>query len=161
MHVVNVKRDLQVDPEKVWQLIDDFGAIELYHPLVKTSETTNGQTRGLGAERVCNFYDGNSIYERITEYDEGKSYVVEIFDTGKIPLKTAMATMKVNPVGENSEVDFTMRFEPKFGLVGWIMGKLMMEGQFRKILNRVLQGMEDYLKTGTPVNKNGRPVADA
>ncbi len=39
--------------------------------------------------------------------------------------------------------------------MGWLMAKLMMEGQFKKNLSNVLQGLDDHIRTGKVVGKNG------
>ena len=79
---------------------------------------------------------------------------VEITDPGKFPRKTAIAKLSVRPAGSRrSTVQFGMRFQPKFGPVGWLMGKTVMRSQFRKILGDVLAGLETHPKTGTIVNR--------
>ncbi len=35
------------------------------------------------------------------------------------------------------------------------MAKLMMEGQFKKTLSNVLRGLDDHIRTGKVVGKNG------
>jgi hypothetical protein len=156
MHNVHVNHKINSNPKKIWEVLDKFGGISAYHPLVKTSPIANGVESGLGAERVCHFEDGNSIKERIVEYDAGKSYKVSIIDAGAFPLNEAIATLSVKPISNNeSNVSFDMNFKPKFGPMGWLMAKLMMEGQFKKTLSSVLQGLEDHIRTGKVVGKNG------
>jgi len=52
-----------------------------------------------------------------------------------------------------------MAFRPKFGPVGWIMGKTVMTRQFTKILGRVLAGLEEHAETGEVVG--GKPKTAA
>ncbi len=156
MHNVNVDHKISSSPEKVWEVLDKFGGVSAYHPFVKASPIANGVESGLGAERFCHFEDGNSIKERIVEYDAGKSYKVSIIDAGTFPLNEAIATLSVKPLSKNeSIVTFNMNFKPKFGPMGWLMAKLMMEGQFKKNLSNVLQGLDDHIRTGKVVGKNG------
>ncbi len=154
MHEVQVARTIDVPAEEAWKIIDDFGGIYQYHPLVERSPIKNGVASGLGAERVCYFDNGNAITERITGYEAGRELTVEITDPGKFPLKTAIAKLSVRPAGSHrSTVQFGMRFQPKFGPVGWLMGKTVMRSQFRNILGDVLAGLETHAKTGTIVNR--------
>ncbi len=154
MHEVQVARTIDVPADEAWKIIDDFGGIHQYHPLVERSPIKNGVASGLGAERVCHFDNGDAITERITGYDAGREYTVEITDMGKFPLKAAVGTFGVRPAGKGrSTVRFDFRFQPKFGPIGWLMGKTVMRYQFRKILGDVLAGLETHAKTGTVVNR--------
>ena len=56
-------------------------------------------------------------------------------------------------------MSFHLAFRPKFGPVGWVMGKTVMAGQFRKILGRVLAGLEEHAETGEVVG--GKPKTAA
>ena len=160
MHELSVARTIDVPADEAWKIIDDFGAIHRYHPLVDRSPITNGVASGVGAERVCEFDNGDKITERITAYDPGKGYTVEITDTGKFPLKSAVGTFGVRPAGKGrSTVQFDFQFQPKFGPVGWLMGKTVMRYQFRKILTNVLTGFETHAKTGTTVSRRNTPRA--
>ncbi len=115
---------------------------------------------GLGAQRVCHFQDGNQIMEDITAYTPGREYEVEIIDPGNFPLKRAVARLAVEPLAdERSRVSFHMAFRPRFGPVGWVMGKTVMTTQFTKILGRVLAGLEEHAKTGEVVG--GKKAAAA
>ncbi len=162
MHHVQVNREIDRPAEAVWAILDDFGGVFRYHPLVKKSGITNGIGSGLGAGRVCHFDDGSSIREEITAYEPGREYEFEIVDPGEFPLKRAVARLSVEPLGDaRSRVDFDMRFRPKFGPLGWLMGKAVMVGQFRKILGSILEGLETHLQTGEIVSRKPRPTAAA
>ena len=162
MHHVHVDRVIDRPADAVWAILDDFGSVFRYHPLVKKSEIINGIGSGLGAGRVCHFEDGNTIREEITAYEPGRGYEVEIVDPGKFPLKRAVAHLSVEPLGDaRSRVGFDMDFRPKFGPLGWIMGKTLMVPKFRKILGLVLEGLETHLRTGEVVSRKPRPAAAA
>ncbi len=162
MHHVHVDRVIDQPADAVWAILDDFGSVFRYHPLVKKSGIINGIGSGLGAGRVCHFDDGNSIREEITAYEPGRAYEVEIVDPGKFPLKRAVARLSVEPLGDaRSRVGFDMAFQPKFGPFGWLMGKTVMAGQFGKILGSVLEGLETHLQTGEIVSRKPRPTAAA
>lgn len=154
MHKVVVKRDLDLPADRTWEILDDFGAVHRYHPLVDRSPIQNGIDSGLGAERVCHFDDGNSIKERITDYEEGRAYTVKIVDTGRFPLRSAVARLSVEPLErDRSRVGFEMSFEPKYGPLGWLMGATVMQSQLRKTLSDVLAGLEAHALTGGVVSR--------
>ena len=161
MHKVVVEREMNVTPERAWELLDDFGSVYRYHPIVEKSPIDNGVASGLGAERVCHFDNGDQIKERITDYSAGKEFTVEIVDPGKFPLKTAEARLALSPIErDRSRVSFEMAFEPKYGPIGWVMGATVMQSQFRKILSSVLEGFETHATTGEIVSRrNSVPTA--
>lgn len=162
MHSVRVQRILNVPVAEAWAALDDFGGVANYHPMVERSPVTPGKTHGLGAGRVCHFHGGGAIQEEITDYTPGQGYTVEIKDAGPFPLKRAVADLSVTPAGTGkTEFVFKMRFTPKFGPVGWLMAQLMMKRQFRRILERVAQGLEDHVRTGQVIGPQGQLLGPA
>jgi len=156
MHHVSVNHKINAPAQKVWDVLDKFSEVYLYHPFVKHSESLNHMSGGLGAERTCHFEDGNKIKERIIAYEKGKSYHVEIYDPGKFPLRKAVALLEVTPESQNkATVIFNMTFQPKFGPAGWLMAKMVMKKQFASILKKVLYGLDTHLQTGGIIGKNG------
>lgn len=169
MHQISVSKSVIAPAKKAWEVLDDFGNVYHYNPYVKSSEIINGQKTGPGAERVCHFHDGNTIKERINEYQEGKLYSVEIFEPGSFPLKRGIAKITVTPVNDTlSNVNFTMTFEPRFGPLGWVMAHLMMKPKFKSILGNVISGLDAHIQTGEVIdekslrnytNRNAQPAA--
>ncbi len=154
MHRVQVTRTIPVSADRAWEVLDDFGGVYRYHPVVERSPIKNGIVSGLGAERVCHFDNGDQITELVTSHDAGHEYTVEITDLGKFPLKKAVARLGVESAGNHrSVVSFDMSFQAKFGLLGWVMGKTVMKYQFRKIITSVLAGLETHLRTGEVVSR--------
>ena len=154
MHKVVVEREIRVPVAKAWQILDDFGGVHKYHPTVDKSPIDNGVSRGLGAERVCHFGNGDQIKERITGYEAGEEYTVEIVDPGSFPLKTAEVRLSLRSVDEDrSRVRFEMSFQPKYGLLGWFMGATVMQTQLRKTIADILAGLERYARTGELVDR--------
>ena len=161
MHKVVVQRDIEVPLHKAWEILDDFGGVYRYHPNVESSPIDNGVPSGLGAERVCHFDNGDQIKERVTGYEEGQGYTVEIIDPGKFPLRSAEAHLTLKSVDEDrSRFRFEMSFEPKYGPIGWVMGATVMQTQFRRILGQVLEGFEAHATTGEIVGGRS-PLAAA
>lgn len=157
MHRFSASKTLGISIDRVWPLLDNFADTWVYHPIVEDSGSLNGTTRGLGAERYCTMYGGEQVQERITEYDaENHRYKVEITDHGPFPLTHMEVWVKVDAEGQNrTTVTFEGGFVPKFGPMGWVMGKLMMKRQFEAMMGQVIDGLESHLKTGLVVGKGG------
>lgn len=152
MHTVHVTRTIPFPHHRAWAALDNFGGIYHFHPLVKASEITNGVATGEGTQRACHFHNGGTIQEEIIDYKIDRSYLVRITDTGPFPLKHADARLSAEPLdGGHTLVTMQMDFVPKFGLLGWLMGKTVMKAQFTKIVTSILAGLEQHLATGTVV----------
>lgn len=146
---VEVTRDFEASATEVWAVLADYGGISAFNPNVESSYLLDGgPPRGQSALRQCNLADGkNHIRERVTEWNEGSSYTVEIYE-GTMPLKSAYATLGVEPVGPHrSRAVMKMHYTPRFGPVGWLIDQLMMQGMMTRMGGNVLQGLETYVTT--------------
>ncbi len=159
MHTIAVKRELKNKVETVWEVLDNYGAIYKYNPGVETSEILGTKKTGLGASRVCHFYDGSSLKETITKYvpNQGYSFVLSDF---ALPLKTATTHFQLEPLpGNRCSLSVTIEFEPKFGPLGWLMAKLLMRPMLTKALNGLTKGLEDHMRSGRTIGKDGALLA--
>ncbi len=156
MHTAATRKTFNAPAHQVWAAFDDFGGVHKFHPLIESSPTLSDKTGGVGCERQCHMYGGGSLKERITRYEPGTSMTIEIFDPGPFPLKQAVAEIRVTALdARRSEVTFVMHFEPKYGVVGWVMAKAMMARQFEKILDQILAGLSTHLETGKHIGRKG------
>jgi hypothetical protein len=156
MHVVSVSRNIEAPLPVVWNTLSDFGKIHLFHPGVEASPIVNGIHCGLGAQRVCHFYDGNTVKETVVAFEEQHLLEVELAEYS-IPLKCGRFRMEVSPLSEaRTRTTITVRFIAKMGLFGWVLGKVLMEYLMRRDAGRVLKGLEDHLTTGQAVGRGGQ-----
>ncbi len=152
MSTVTVTRTIPVDTRTVWAALADFGGIHRFHPYLESSPILNGKARGEGAERRCEFKDGNHICERVVEWKEGESMTVDIYE-GSMPLARAQGTLAVVPESSGTEatVTFTMDYTPKMGPLGALMDVLMMRRKFTGMMEEILAGLESFLTEEPPV----------
>ena len=155
MHNITVKRELKNNVETVWKVLDNYGAIYKYNPGVESSKILGEKKTGLGASRVCHFYDGSSLRETITRYVPNQGYSFELTDFS-LPLKRAASHFQLEPLpGGRSLVSVTLEFEPKFGPLGWLMAKLMMQPMLTKALDGLTKGLDDHMNSGRIVGQDG------
>lgn len=139
--------------------MDDFGSVYKYNPAVEKSEILGGKPTGVGAKRVCHFYDGSSLKETITQYTPNQGYSFTLSDFS-LPLKHAASRFEVTPLGpQDSQLSITLEFEPKFGPVGWLMTKLLIRPKLANALQGIAKGLDDYLTTGQVVGVKGELLA--
>jgi len=158
MHTVSVEKVISVPAEDAWAALDEFGRVSEYNPHVATSKIIDGPETGVGATRECVFEDGGRIEEKIVEYSPGSNYTVEFIDVGSMPLKQNRVQISVEERGESAVVTMAATFEPKYGFLGTIMAKLMMESRFQKTFEEILDGLEAYvLANREGITERGRP----
>ncbi len=152
MAKVHLKRMIDAPVAKVWDSWNDYGNVDKFNPNLSRSFLIgdNGET-GLGATRQCDLNDGkNYIQEKIIAYVPERKIAVDIYN-GTMPLKRAVATIELIPLAANrTEVNFTMEFTPKFGILGKVMIPLM-KPQFKKLLNKLVDGNKAYLEDGVVI----------
>jgi uncharacterized protein YndB with AHSA1/START domain len=156
---ITLKRTVENPVERVWEVLSDFGGVHRYHPGVETSPITDGTPpSGVGSQRVCNLYDGNYLTEVVTESIEGKRLVVKIIDSS-MPMNTAAGAFDLHPAGQGkTEVTLTMDYVLKFGPLGMLMDKLLLERTMKRGLNGLLSGLDQHLQTGEIIGEGWKPA---
>ena len=140
---------------QVWELVSDMGGVYKYHPLVHKSPVLSQNAFGIGATRRCEFYDGSSVVEEITELKEGKELNVTLTEFS-MPFKSADAIMRVNKADDKStHVTILMSYEMKYGIFGSILGYIMIKPIMKRTFVKVLKGLNDHVTTGKLIGEKG------
>lgn len=139
--------DLDASPAQVWSVLGRFMHIDEFHPRVTKVDALTDARTGVGATRRCHFKDGTSAVERVVDWTEGSLYRVQLSEFS-MPLKQLFMALSVAPLAnERARVTMELRFEVKFGPLGWLMGKTMMAGMMGKMMAMVLGGLEARVKS--------------
>ncbi len=158
MQKLAVKRVLEVPAPAAWEIVDAFGSVYKVNPVVRRTDLIGNKATGRGAQRVCEFYNGQSVKETIVQYDEGQGYTIELSEFS-LPLKSVRTRIEVRAVSTyQCEVSFNLEFAPKFGPAGWLMAQLMIKPFLRKALMGFAKGIEDHIKTGKIVGEKGKLI---
>jgi len=144
--------------EKVWDVIGDFPNIYKFNPAVPASNATSEDTTGLGATRHCDLSVlGASIEERIVDWNDGKSYTVELYETKRVPLlKNNVGHVGVEPNGNGSTGIFEVSYDIKGSVFGRLMHSVAIEKQTVKTAQLFVAGLKHYVETGEEVSKGVR-----
>lgn len=158
MQKLVIKRNLQFPASAAWEVVDAFGSVYKVNPVVERTTRVGDKATGRGAQRVCEFYNGQSVKETIVQYDEGRSYSIELSEFS-LPLKSERTRVEVSSVSTyQCQVAFYLEFAPKFGPIGWLMAQLMIKPFLRKALMGFAKGIEDHIKTGKIVGEKGKLI---
>jgi hypothetical protein len=154
-----VSRQIGLPTEELWRHLVDYGGVARFHPFVDMADKLSDSNESVGARRKCNFYDDNSVVEKVIEWEPGRRMKIELSEMN-MPMKWAVAEIVLSPMGEQKcEASFIMNFQPKFGLIGALMGAMMMKPMMRKMFSKVLQGLDHHARTGEVISKDGNPAA--
>lgn len=109
MAKVEMKTELNVAADKVWELIGGFNALPDWHPAVEKSELQEE-----GSMRHLSLAGGGTIIEKLVKTDDHeKVYSYSIIDS-PLPVSNYTATISVKDDGEgNSTVEWSSEFEAK------------------------------------------------
>uniref|UniRef100_A0A7S3E803 SRPBCC family protein n=1 Tax=Rhodosorus marinus TaxID=101924 RepID=A0A7S3E803_9RHOD len=144
MHV-KVIQELGIPAAEAWKLMADFNNIQHVHPMVVSVDQLGSKERGVGAIRKCNFYDGGSIQERVTLWDDQNMKYQIQFMNGTLPLNSNTTSMIVEEVDSaNCRMICDVEYDPKYGLIGKIMAILFLNRKFGSILGDMLAGVQYY-----------------
>lgn len=152
-----IYRSIQLDasPEEVWPIVADLGAIVNFHPFVTNSYYHSKTLNGVGAARVCEFGEQMAVLETAVDWNDGQSYTLAIdFTKGMAPPMTdVLGTVTVKPDGRSgSTASIAISYKPKFGPIGAVMNKLMIQPKYGKMLDGMMQGLKHHMETGETVD---------
>jgi hypothetical protein len=142
--VIHHQRTLDIDaaPEAVWAVLGRFMHIDEFAPLVKSVDALTDGEDGTGSKRRCNFDDGTSVVEEVTEWVDNRKYRVRLSELTAMPLHEAHAELSVAPIDNgHSRVTWGMDYRVKYGPFGWLLGQTVMKIMIGRILDGNLKGL--------------------
>ncbi len=154
MPAVTVTRNLSSPPAAAWTAIADVTKVANWHPKVDRVDLLSESATGLGAARRCNFYDGTSVVERVTDVADGRRVKLELSEFS-MPLAHATVEVEITPTASGgTQATFVLDYAMKFGVFGKLMDAVMVRGQMSKMLGSVLAGLDHHLATGDVVGED-------
>lgn len=147
-------RDIYIDatPERVWEVLSDFGAVDKYNPGALKSRSTSTNNGGIGATRHCDL-PGNAVaLERITAWRPNEYLALEIFGGEKLPpFKKAVGSVELKPEGNGTLVHGVLEYSLKLGPIGSLMDKAIVSRKFAEAWSGVMAGLKHHVETGEQV----------
>ncbi len=105
---VTAKANFKVDPDTIWNVIGDPGAISSWHPGVAESAL---EGTGPGATRRCTLANGAKLVEKIEAQDEGSHSYTYTITGSPLPVENYRATIAVRAADGGSQVEWSGRFD--------------------------------------------------
>ena len=144
----------------VFNTINDFGSVHQWNPYVRTVNLLSDNNGGLGSERICYFYDGQELHEKITGFNDGDYIDVNLINP-PFPVTDMIAKLKVDAEKDGlSKVTMRFEYKVKFGILGKLMNSMMIKSQFIKTGERVLNGLSERLQNNNYVGRGGMVISE-
>lgn len=157
MKLKNVHQSISINvsPEKMWDVLSQYGDVSNFHAGVVESTSVEGNSNdaSLGCERVCNIVDmGLKIVlkERIINYVEGEGYQYDVYEWKNFPLKKMLFGFKIIPDDSGKTI---LRIDVDYKASPALLTPLMAR-KMRNLIKDVLLGYKHYAETGekrTPI----------
>ena len=141
MRVVKAKRQIGASTDKVWAVLADFPNIANWNSGVNRSFATSDATTGIGAKRHCDLAIG-SLEETVRGWDEGKSMEISIDSAARLPIAHGLATITLSGADAATDVSVEYSYKPKYGFLGNLMGRFVLDGQFAKGFRSFLKDLD-------------------
>ncbi len=110
MTTVNMKTQVPVSADKLWELIGQFNGLPNWHPAIENSELEED-----GKVRRLTLVGGGSIVERLERVDDNEHlYRYSILES-PLPVADYVAEIRVhqNEEGTGSTIEWSSEFKPK------------------------------------------------
>jgi uncharacterized protein YndB with AHSA1/START domain len=126
--------------ERVWEVLDDFGGISQWTSGVKSSALTSDGPVSEGSTRHCDFAPLGGVNERIDAYKPGERMTVNLYETFKLPIASAVADFNLAADGAGTALTLHYSYTPNR------MGRIA-KGTTEKQMRKGISGLADDLKT--------------
>ncbi len=142
MRSSRLSRRIPTAPEKVWAILADFPNIATWNRGVAKSFATSDSTSGVGAQRHCDLAPFGELEETVKEWDDVRRMVISIDSAKKLPIAFGEVTFVLSPADDATEVSLHYAYQPKFGLLGEIMGSVALDRQLTKGFRGFLKDLD-------------------
>lgn len=127
-------------PDRVWALLANLEAVAEYNPGVERAAIEGDQRTGVGARRVCALRPKGRVIERVTHWEEKKALGLEVAESDW-PIHYMRWITKLEHDDGATRITQELEYQVKFGPVGWVLDRLMMERKLRSTLDGVLAAL--------------------
>lgn len=127
-------------PNRVWALLADLTAVARYNPGVASAAIRGAQRTGVGALRDCELKPKGRVTERVTVWEEGVALGLEVAESDW-PIHFMRWVTRVEPRHGGCLITQYLEYQVKFGALGWLLDRLVMERNLRSTLDEVLASL--------------------
>ena len=151
MPQVTAEQRINCSKRLVWNKIAGFSDTADANPYVYKSYPANDQTTGKGAIRHCELNADGSEYsqEQIVDWVDGESYQIQMVG-GTNPPPVDNLVIELSVLAINSQASYlrmSFDYQPRWGIIGNIMNRLIIRRMLNKVAHNVLTGYRVHIET--------------
>ncbi len=140
--------DIEATPETVWKVLGRFMHIDEFAPLIESVDALTDGEDGVGSKRRCNFNNGGSVVEEVTEWEVNRKYRVLLSEMTNVPVHEMYAEISLDSLESNLvRVTWGADYRMKFGPFGWLLGQTAMKMGFGKIIDGNLKSLANKVSS--------------
>jgi ligand-binding SRPBCC domain-containing protein len=150
MATMTARTKIDATPERVWEVLSDFGGISEAAPHLTGSVLTTEQATGVGAARHCDIaMMGRSTEEVVTRWEDGRGYSVDLKMNG-VPMRSARADFDISVEDGDTVLVGVMSMEMPFGPLRRAMER-MSSRRMSALWSGMLAGFKERAETGKEI----------
>jgi ligand-binding SRPBCC domain-containing protein len=127
-------------PEAVWKLLGDIEAVQHYNPGISAARIEGALRSGIGATRSCDLRPSGRVVERVTHWEEGRAVGLEVAESDW-PIHFMNWITRIEPAQGGTLISQDLRYQVKFGPLGWLLDSLVMRRRMRKSLDAIFASL--------------------
>ncbi len=153
---------IQAPSEEVWNAVKDFAGIYKWNPYVKSVSLLSENGEGEGSIRVCHMYDGSSVKETVSEmdYENMEMKVRIVAGIPSVMKNPPVAHLKVSGDETGSTVNMTLEVSLRYGPLGKLMKRFMVEPRFASTIEELLKGLKTHIESDSFIGKRGTLLSE-
>ena len=150
--MTTITKDIQINApkEKVWEILSNLETVQNYDPIVVNAFYTSDIKEGVGASRQCDLPEGGYVKERITAWNPGEGYSLNIYEDGEpdSPFENQAAHFALAENGQGTMVTMTFEYTLKADIP--VDPQEIEQMWAEEALPGILAGLKHYVETGEP-----------
>ena len=140
--------EVNVSPEKAWDVLTRYGDIGDFHPSLKSSRSVDGSPVGLemGSARQCVIPNGRkdvTLWEKVIDLKEGEKFTYDVYEWKNFPLQRMHFTFGVRERQNKTLLYQQMAYRLRPGFLSGLM-----KGKLRSGARDGLIGFKHFMETG-------------
>ncbi|MBT8136272.1 MAG: CBS domain-containing protein [Gammaproteobacteria bacterium] len=137
MPVIHLQRKIKAHADVVWRVISDLQSFADASPHISKVEMLDG-ANGTARRRLYSIR-GYTWTEHCTQWDEGRSYTMEVDSSdGVYPFRSMTRRFEVEEQDDGVVLRMHYKYQPKYGLAGRLMDALFLHRKRRNLYRELM-----------------------
>jgi len=143
---MSIVHDVEINEKKgiVYKILSKIDNVDEWNPPVHEAIFISENKQGIGATRQCTLADGSIVKETVTNAVENNFIEMEMIKHN-MPVNYFKWKIDIKEAGNGTLVQQTTRYKMKYGLLGILLNKILIENSMKKVFNESYQGLKKYI----------------